>query len=151
VLEELDPAKRIVLGDELDLSDADISRLITQALGAETSDARRVGLATALFVAFHNRRNLSASAWEPLSQFAMRVLEPRRMSTALRPGAVTDIWNEINQWIPTLDEAQSRLARLERNFIMSGFPDLWLRFDWKEALEQFRADLDLFKVEDEEL
>ena len=64
---------------------------------------------------------------------------------------MTDIWNEINQWIPTLDEAQSRLARLERNYIFSGFPDLWLRYDWKDALEQFRADLDLFRVEDQEL
>ena len=148
VLEEIDSAQRVVLADELDMADVDISRLITQALGGEPSEARRVGLATAMFIAYHQRRDLSASAWEPLANLAMRVLEPRQMSLALRPGPMTDLWNEINQWIPSIEEVESRVTRLERNFILMGFPDLWLRLDWKEALGQFRADLDLFKVED---
>ena len=151
VLEELDPAKRIVLADELDLDSAEISRLITRALGSESSDARRIALATAVFIAFCQKRDLSASAWEPLSQSALNVIEPRRVSIGLRPGAITDLWNEINQWLPTLEETQSRLARLERNYVLSGFPDLWLHSDWKEALDQFRADLDLFNIEDSNL
>ncbi|NJO84367.1 MAG: hypothetical protein HC828_17365 [Blastochloris sp.] len=149
VLEELDAARRVVLADQLDLPDADISRLITQALGVEQSDARRVGLATAIFVAFHNRRDLSASAWEPLSQFAVRVLEPRTGMTVLRPGPMTDIWNEINGWLPQIEDTMTPAARLERNFVINGFPDLWLRYDWKEALEHFRADLALFNLMEE--
>jgi MoxR-like ATPase len=149
VLEEIDPVKRVVLGDELELSDPDISRLVTQALGAETSDVRRIGLATVMFLAFREKRDLNASAWEPLSQLAMRVLEPRILTLTLRPGAMTDTWNEINQWLP-IDEPLSRWLRLERNFILSGFPDLWQRYDWKDALEQFRADLELFRIEDHE-
>ncbi|NDJ62613.1 MAG: AAA domain-containing protein [Chloroflexi bacterium] len=146
VLEELDAVKRIVLADQLDLSDADVSRLITQALGTEPSDARRIGLATAIFMAFRDRRELTPSAWEPLVQFVTRVLEPRTMTANLRPGPITDVWNEISSWMPTLEEANSLLVRLERNYVLSGFPDLWMRFDWKEALEQFRADLTLFNV-----
>ncbi len=148
VLEELDPARRIVLADQLELSDVDISRLITQAIGVETSDARRVGLATAIFVAFQKRRDLSASAWEPLAQFANKVLEPRAMSAPLRSGPMTDIWNEINHWLPALEDCINLRMRLERNYILSGFPELWLRYDWKDALEQFRADLNLFNLEE---
>ncbi len=149
VLEEIDPVKRVVLGDELELSDADVSRLVTQALGAETSDVRRIGLATVMFLAFRDKRDLNASAWEPLAQLAMRVLEPRMLTLTLRPGAMTDTWNEVNQWL-SIDEPLSRWLRLERNFVLSGFPDLWQRYDWKDALEQFRADLNLFRIEDTE-
>ncbi|MBE2270864.1 MAG: MoxR family ATPase [Anaerolinea sp.] len=148
VLEELDPARRIVLADQLELGDADISRLITQAVGGETSDARRVGLATAIFVAFQQRRDLSASAWEPLAQIATKVLEPRAMSSPLRPGPMTDIWNEINHWLPALEDCTELKLRLERNYVLCGFPELWLRYDWKDALEQFRADLKLFNIDE---
>lgn len=148
VLEELDPARRIVLADQLDLADSDISRLITQAIGAETSDARRTGLAAAIFIAFQKRRDLSASAWEPLAQLATRVLEPRALSTPLRAGAMTDIWNEINHWLPALEDCVNIRMRLERNYVLSGFPELWMRVDWKDALEQFRADLNLFNIDE---
>lgn len=148
VLEELDSAQRIVLGDQLDLSDADISRLITQALGAETSDARRLGLATVIFLAFHKRRNLTPAAWEPLVQFAARVLEPRTMSAQLRPGPITDIWNEMTGWLMPLEECSTDMAKLERNFVLAGFPDLWLRFDWKDALRQFLDDMALFNLQE---
>jgi MoxR-like ATPase len=148
VLEELDPTRRIVIADQLELDDNDVSRLITQALGAETSDARRLGLGTAIFISFRARRDLAPSAWEPLSQFALRVLEPRTVSAALRPGQMTDLWNEINQWLPSIDDTAPFLTRLERNYVLSGFPDLWLRYDWKTALEQFRADLRLFNVDE---
>jgi MoxR-like ATPase len=150
VLEELDPARRVVLADQLDLTDADISRLITQALSVEPSDARRVGLATAIFVAFHNRRDLSPSAWEPLSQLATKVLEPRTMSTPLRPGQITDIWNEINHWLPSLEDCNTTMARLERNYVLGGFPELWTRYDWKDALERFRNDLRMFNLDKDE-
>jgi hypothetical protein len=146
VLEEPDPVRRIVLADQLELSEADISRLVTAALGSEASDARRVGLATAIFVAFHQRRDLAPSAWEPLAQFAARVLAPRALSVTLRPGNVTDVWNEINHWLPASETCNDQRSRLERNFVLAGFPDLWIRHDWKEALEQFRADLNLFNI-----
>ncbi|MFN8527189.1 MAG: AAA family ATPase [Anaerolineae bacterium] len=146
VLEELDPAKRIVLADQLNLPDSDISQLITQALGSETNDARRIGLAAVIFLAFHERRDLSPSAWEPMMQLAARVLTPRAASTQLRPGAVTDIWNEINNWLPALEDTNSTAARLERNFVLAGFPDLWQRLDWKEEVRKLREDITLFNL-----
>jgi MoxR-like ATPase len=148
VLEELDTARRIVIADQLDLDDDDLSRLVTQAMSAETSDARRLGLAAAIFIAFRSKRNLAPSAWEPISQFAVRLLEPRIVTTPLRAGQITDLWNEINQWLPTLDETSPFIVRMERNFILCGFPDLWLRYDWRAALEQFRADLRLFNIDE---
>lgn len=148
VLEELDPVRRVVMADQLDLSDPDISRLITQALGAQTSDARRIGLAAAVFVAFHARRDLTAAAWEPLMQLAAKVLEPRPINLPLRPGQHTDLWNEINNWLPALEDTRTLRQRLERNFVLTGFPELWTRYDWKAALEALRADLELFNVQD---
>jgi MoxR-like ATPase len=148
VLEELDPARRIVLADQLNLSDSDISQLITQALGSEPSEARRVGLATVVFLAFHKRRNLAPSAWEPLMGLATRVLTPRTVSQPLRPGAITDIWNEINGWLPSLEDCGTVVSRVERNFVLCGFPDLWQRYDWKEELRRFREDMALFNLKD---
>jgi MoxR-like ATPase len=148
VLEETDTVRRVVLADQLDLSDNDLSRLVTQALGGETSEARRLGLATAIFLAFRDRRNLTPAAWEPLSQFTCRVLEPRAMNAQLRPGASMDTWQDINEWLSATDELPNVLSKLERNYILAGFPDLWVRADWKESLEKFRADLLLFGFEE---
>ncbi len=148
VLEELDPAKRIVLADQLNMSDSDVSQLITQALGSEQNEARRIGLATVIYLAFHRRRNLAPSAWDPLMQLAARVLTPRTASVQLRAGAVTDIWNEINGWLVPLEDCGAVTSRLERNFVLSGFPDLWLRYDWKEELRKFQQDLGLFNLKD---
>ena len=39
------------------------------------------------------------------------------------------------------------MSELERNFLLGGYPDLWMRCDWKEALGWFRADLARFGVE----
>lgn len=148
VLEEVDAIRRVVLADQLDLNDDDLSRLVTQALGAETDDARRVGVATAMFLAFRHRRNLAPSAWEPLAQLASRVLEPRSLSASVRPGTTTDTWQDISDWLTTLDLQRSMLNRLERNFVLAGFPDLWARLDWRESLERFRSDLILFGYEE---
>lgn len=148
VLEELDPVRRIVLADQLDLSDADISRLITQALGAQASDARRVGLAAVIFLAFQRRRNLTAAAWEPLVQLGGKMLEPRAFNQPLRPGPITDLWNDINAWLPLQEDTASIKQRLERNYVLHGFPELWLRYDWKQALEDLRADMDLFNLDE---
>jgi MoxR-like ATPase len=149
VLEEFDPVKRVLLADELSFSDADLSRLITQALGAQNSDARRVGLGAVLFLAYRQKRALSPAAWEPLAQFAARVMEPRAMYASLRPGADMTIWQEIKDWVNGRDGDDNRIVRLERNFVLSGFPELWRREGWKDALDRFRADLGLFGIEEE--
>ena len=146
VLEEFDPVRRVLLADQLNFSDSDMSRLITQALSVEPSDARRVGLATVMYLAFHQRRNLEPSAWEPLAQFASRVLEPRTITTGVRPGADMNIWQEIQDWLETRPEQDGLLAWLERNYVLSGYPELWRRHKWPEAVERFRADLMLFNV-----
>jgi hypothetical protein len=147
VLEETDAVRRVILADELSFSDPDVSRLITQALGAQTSDARRIGLGASMFLAFRERRRLASIAWEPLAQFAARVLEPRPMSALVRPGADMNIWQEIKDWVISQDKAEGLIPRLERNFVLCGFPELWRRENWREALDRFRADLALFHVE----
>ncbi len=146
VLEEFDPVRRVLLADQLNFADSDISRLITQALSVEPSDARRVGLATVMFLAFHQQRNLEPSAWEPLAQFAARVLEPRTITTAIRPGLDMNTWQEIQDWLETRPEQDGMLAWLERNYVLSGFPELWRRHKWPESVERFRSDLMLFNV-----
>lgn len=148
VLEEVDAVRRVVLADQLDLDDEDVSRLVTQALGSEQSEARRMGVATAIFLAFRDRRDLSPSAWEPLAQLASRVLEPRKVTTSVRQGTIMETWQDITDWAANVQDQPTMLNRLEHNFVMAGFPDLWQRDDWKEALERFRADLILFGFEE---
>lgn len=79
-------------------------------------------------------------------QLAARILTPRLASTPLRPGAITDIWNEINGWLTPLEDTNNVTARMERNFVLAGFPDLWQRYDWKEELKKFRDDMNLFNL-----
>lgn len=148
VLEENDPVRRIALADQLALPDYDLSRLITQALGEEQNHARRMGLATAIFLAFRDRRNLTPAAWEPLAQHTTRVFEPHNGTFSVKPGPMTTLWHAINEWINKTNP-DTVLKRLERNYIQAGFPDMWLQNDWKDALERFRADLMLFGFEEE--
>jgi MoxR-like ATPase len=149
VLEEFDPVKRVILADELGFSDADLSRLITQAVGAQSSEARRVGVGTAMFLAYRQRRSLSPAAWEPLAQLTARLTEPRPMFASLRPGTDTTLWQEIKDWMNGRDKEDNQKIRLERNFVLGGFPELWRRENWKDALERFRLDLALFEVDGE--
>lgn len=149
VFVEPDSVQRILLADQLEIDAANLSRLITQALGDIESEARRVSLGTAIFLAYRERHNLTSAAWEPLAGFANRVMEPRVTETAVQPGPVQATWQEITNWLQKHGEQPSFRARLERNYVLGGFPDLWLNENWEDGLRHFRADLDLFAVQEE--
>ncbi|MBC8098972.1 MAG: hypothetical protein H7Y11_05980, partial [Armatimonadetes bacterium] len=147
VMEEFDLARRVLLADELGFDDFDLSRLITQTLGAEDSNPRQIGLAVVMFLAFRVRRNLDPSAYEPLAQLAYHVLEPRVMNVQVFPNTPeATLWDELKTWIENRRE-DTYIFRLERNFLLYGFPTLWRIHAWKEALAQFHADLLLFSIE----
>ncbi|MFW5709161.1 MAG: AAA family ATPase [Chloroflexota bacterium] len=152
VLEEYDPARRVALADSMGFSDADLSRLITQTISKEPSDARQVGLATAMFLAFSPRRNLDASAYEPLAQLANYVLAPRNINTGFPPNSQeASLWKEIKEWIENQwDRAESFRFRLERNYLLHGMPKLWQSTNWQEALHTFREDCGLFGIQEAE-
>ncbi|HEX2623024.1 MAG TPA: hypothetical protein VHL11_22845, partial [Phototrophicaceae bacterium] len=149
VMEEFDLARRVVLADQLGFDDFDMSRLITQTLGAEDSNTRQIGLATAMLLAFRKRRNLDPSAFEPLAQLAYHVLEPRVISIQVMPNTPEAAqWEEIKTWVESKRQ-DSFTFRLLRNFVLYGFPNSWRTENWKEAVEQFHADLMLFGIEEE--
>jgi MoxR-like ATPase len=148
VFMEPDLVQRVLLADQLDIDDARISRLITQLLGSQTSEARRVGLATAIFLAYREKRDLTSAAWEPLAQLASRVLEPRVMSAAPQPGAAQAVWQSITNWLAAPTDRTSLRARLEHNYVLGGFPDLWTNENWETALKQFHADLERFDLKE---
>jgi hypothetical protein len=56
-----------------------------------------------------------------------------------------DLWTEISQWVVT-KRTEDGISALETNFVLGCFPDLWRRYDWHEAVEQFTSDLRLFGV-----
>ncbi len=153
VMEELDRAKRVVLADELGFSDFDMSRLITQTLGNEDSDARQIGLAIAIFLRLRDKRNLDPSAFEPLAQLAYHVLEPRFTLTNIpQNGPDNTLWREIKDWLRiNQGREETGIYRLERNFVFNGFPVLWRKHNWKESLERFIEDLNLFGITEETL
>ncbi len=141
VLSEPDPVRRVPLGAKLALAEGDLARIVTQALAEEPCDARRVGIATALFLAFCESHSLTPAAWEALSRLARRVLEPHERDEAVAPGRDLETWREISAFL-----AKDRAGQLERSFLHAGFPDLWRGTGWRPALERFRADLALFGV-----
>ncbi|MBC8171427.1 MAG: MoxR family ATPase [Anaerolineae bacterium] len=149
VMEEFDLARRVMLADQLGFDDFDMSRLITQTLGAEDSNIRQIGLATAMFLVFSRRRNLDPSAYEPLSQLAYHILEPRVITVQIYPNTPdAALWDEIKGWIESKRQ-DSMIFRLLRNFLLYGFPHIWRSGNWKDAVEQFHSDLMLFGIEEE--
>jgi MoxR-like ATPase len=148
ILAETDPLKRIVVADSLDLNDEDLSRLVTQALNVDASEARKVGIATALFLRFHKHRQLTPAAWEPLAKLAGRVLFPRVASLQVAPNTPDfSIWAEIKAWAME-QRKQTGLPQLMVNYVLGGFPELWRQHNWQEAVKQFAEDLKLFAVEE---
>lgn len=148
ILEEPNPLKRILMAEELEVSEEELSRLVTQALNMDASDARKVSLATAMFLHFRPRHHLNAAAWEPLVKLAGRVLLPRIRDEAMGTNSPNmQIWNEIKPWALKRRQ-EGPLAQLEVNYILGGFPDLWQQHNWKEALAQFVEDLAFFGVEE---
>lgn len=151
ILEELDPIKRVLLGIELGVDDEDMTRLVTQALNADASEARKVSLATAMFLAFREKRHLTPAAWEPLVKLAGRVLLPRARSNTL-PNNAPDLtlWNDIKPWVLNRRSA-GNYGALEANYVLGGFPELWRQHNWREAVAQFVEDLQTFNIKPEEI
>jgi MoxR-like ATPase len=149
VLEENDPVQRVLIADRLDFSEEDMARLITQALGAEESDARQMGLAVVLYLSFRNRRDLVPAAWEPIIKLANRVLQPRPVKATIPPGFVTNTWKEIRGWMDKRPKDTDVLENIRQNYVLAGFPELWKSHKWQEALEQFEKDLDIFNVKEQ--
>ena len=148
VLEEPDPLERVALGDRLGVGDAVLSRLVTGALASLPDDARRVGAATAMFLSLRERRDLAPAAFGPLADLAQRVLRPRRVSQQVPPGPALETWREISAHLARhpAGGADGDGDALARAYLLGGYPDLWEAHDWRDALRQFRADLDRFGV-----
>ena len=153
ILQEPDALKRIPLAEELDMSDEDISRLVTQALNVDASEIRKISLATALFLHFRNDRHLTPAAWEPLAKLAGRVLLPRQRTSSL-VGTAPDmvLYNEIKPFAQKR-RTEGKLGELEVNFVLGGYPEMWRAPNqkWQDALNQFREDLKMFGVDEEAL
>jgi len=148
VLAERDPARRVLIAEEADFSDEELSRLITQTLSVEDSDTRQIGLALGMFLRYGQKRNLDPSAFEPLAQLSYHVLEPRLIKCKFEADTPEDrIWKEITEWLGAqYPRSGQRLFHLQRNFLLYGFPVLWKRESWQEALQQFTEDLSLLGI-----
>lgn len=151
ILQEPDALRRILLGEELEMSDEDLSRLVTQALNIDESEVRQISLATAMFLHFRTSHHLTPAAWEPLAKLSGRVLLPRQRTTTL-VGTAPDmkLYNEIKPFA-LKRRTEGKMAELEVNFVLGGYPELWRQHNWKDALNQFREDLKQFGVDEEVL
>jgi hypothetical protein len=146
VLSEQDPGRRIAAGARLGLVDEQLARVVTNAISSEPCDSRRIGLATASFLAFRDRRELTAAAWSVLSGLARRVLAPCARTELLSlSGGDVEGWRVIQSQLARTDE-DAVLTPLERSFALSGFPDLWRQESFDTALARFRDDLGLLGV-----
>ena len=149
VLSERDSCRRVAAGYRLGLVDEQLSRVVTQSLAAEPCEARRIGIATAAFLALRGRRELTPAGWSVLASLARRVLEPRARRDWVTPGKNLELWREVERGLARTDEGKIRSA-LERSFVLAGFPDLWRETSWADALARFREDLTLFGLSPED-
>jgi hypothetical protein len=150
ILIEPDPLRRVLLASQLDVDMDLISRLVTQALGSAETEARRMSLATAIFLVARGRWTLRSAAWEPLVQYARRVIEPRTISLTVQQGQNQNILTTITNWIDSrTSDSLGYRERLERNFVVAGFPDLWVTTTWQDGLKTFQQDLELFGLQEE--
>jgi hypothetical protein len=115
-------------------------------LASLPSDARRVGAATAMFLALRDRRSLVPAAFGPLADLAQRVLRPRRVSEQVAPGPALETWREISAHLARHPVGSDDGNRLARAYLLGGYPDLWTGHDWRDALREFRRDLERFGV-----
>ncbi|MAU11229.1 MAG: hypothetical protein CL607_15520 [Anaerolineaceae bacterium] len=146
VLREPDAVQRVIIADDLGFNDEDLSQLITQALSDTKSEARRAGLATAMFLAFQHQRTLTPAAWEALIALAGDVLTPG-VKTSSVSGHASDrkTWEAIQKWV-IRRRRQKGLARLESNYVLAGYPKRWRQENWQEARQKFITDLRLFGI-----
>ncbi len=133
VLEQPDPVKRVALADRHGIDDAGIAKLVTQALG-HAAEARRPGLAAAIYLRFHTARDLTAAAWEPVLTLARGVLEPQVVERCLRVGSELDGWKTLLAKSGSVHPLEGRLA-------LSGYPDRWDVRGAEAAVHAFRKDL----------
>lgn len=144
IFREPDRYQRLLIADEYDLPDGMLSKLITQALSQETCEARLTGISVILLLKYQLDRDFPPATWELLASRARRVLELGEINLRLPPGKDLEEWQKINAWAAI--QPNTARAQLERNFIFAGFPELWRHTPWEKALQQFRADLDKFKI-----
>lgn len=148
ILEEPDLIERVALGIRMDVEAEEMTRLVTQALSADPSEPRKVGLATAMFLHFRRHNRLTPAAWEFLVKLAVRVLEPRAKWLIVAPNSPDmNMWNDIKSWAEQHRDS-GELGSLEANYILSGFPEFWRTNNWRDALDQFRKDLEMFNIKD---
>ncbi len=148
ILEEADVVKRVILAEDLQVDDEDLSRLITQALNVDVSEARKVALATAIFLTFRGHRALTPAAWEPLVKLSARVLLPRTGSLNAAPNSPNGtLWAEIKTWVLRRRQ-EGEIGQLEVNYVLGGFPELWQQYNWQESLDKFRHDLKMFGIKE---
>jgi MoxR-like ATPase len=136
--------ERILLADDMGFSDDDLSKLITQALGNEANQARKISLATAIYLAFSSHRILNPAAWEILVKLAGCVLIPHQIQRSLIHTDIA-ILNELKAYTESLS-GSPELVLLVSNYLLGSAPDLWRNNDWKISSQQFIQDLQTFSV-----
>jgi MoxR-like ATPase len=145
ILEEPDVIQRILLGRDLDLPQEELARLVTQAFTSVESDARKMGLATVIYLAMHEHYTLTPAAWEPIIQLASPVLTPSLHSRDYQANSnELQTWNSIRNFVLRSRTKGGERQQIEANYVLAGLESLWQHYDWSEALQQFQKDLDVF-------
>ncbi len=145
ILEEPDRVQRVKMGADLGVGQPELAQLVTQAIEATPGEASRVGVGTAMFLAFRNEHTLRPSTWGTLATLASVALTPREQKLPVATGPRLEDWREISAHVSLLPPG--RRSRLTRGFLFGGFPDLWESESWRPALARFLRVLDLFGVE----
>lgn len=143
LLAETDPVRRLVLAEDLGLGESQLALLVTQALAETNEEPRRIALATALFLGFRDRHDLTPAAWEPVGDLARTVLAPQELcySRVVSPGDRA-MRHDISKHLQSRHSAgpphgPSFQKRLLRNYLLQGFPEQWRSHDWRKAATEF--------------
>jgi MoxR-like ATPase len=145
ILTEDDPLERVRIALEAGAGGERVSQLVTRALNDAPSRARQTAWAVALFLALRDRADLEPSAWAALRSCAEPVLTPHAHWIRHTTQGQQELWHRIVRAIRDRGVADAR-ARLEANFLLAGYPELFGDHDWRTELEALRDTLDRFEV-----
>ncbi|MCZ7535036.1 MAG: hypothetical protein M5T61_03185 [Acidimicrobiia bacterium] len=149
IFEEPDRLARVKLGVALGVDEPELAQLVTQALEAERGESGRVAVATAMFLALRDSHKLRPSVWGTLATLASRSVTPREEKVRVAPGPLMEAWRDISSYLSCdhdLYEHDGRRARIERGYLLGGFPALWESESWHSGLKRLTAALDLLEV-----
>jgi MoxR-like ATPase len=120
LLQIKDPLDRCVAATQMGerVKDDDLSKLVSDALAAQTEPSCRTAIALAIYAAVHRTRNLHATVFETMAQDIRKVLRPGQYSHS-GEGARRDRYRRVKDLCAKLEKEDSNGSQQRNQYAMN--------------------------------